>query len=552
MHAPPLSRPGRWLLGLIVVAAAVVRFRSLDFGLPLIKAHPDENFIIEAARSLLSGRLPNFFDYPWLYIYFVSAGYIGYFLWGLATGAFHTLAETIASWPMHWEPFFIISRFFSALFGTASVLVVFRLGRQLRSETTGLAAALFLALAFMHARDSHFGTTDVTMTFFILCSVGALVDAHQTRRPARFVLAGVFAGLAAATKYNAAVLAVPVIVSWTLTLVDSRDKGAALRDPRVWYLGLAFVLVLACGVPFVVIDRERFLAAMKELTHAVSVGDPVVTLGNGWLQHLRVSLRYAVGVPLLVTGLAGAATLLVSEPRQGTLWLSFPIAYFIVAGSVGLLFFRYVLPIVPFLCLTAAYLLARGVESLDVRFGSSARLPLRVLTALAALTIVFPSASRIWAFDRVIAQRDSRMLVGDWFLEHAPAGGTVAISGGRYGFAQFDASQKMQVWQWDGGRNAFMYANRRTVGRPDWILVQESPLPSMTQPLVSDWLKQDYVHERDFHAVTLGSADLVYDQLDSFYMPFAGFEFVERPGPNFSLYRSTSLTPDREPAAPRP
>jgi hypothetical protein len=74
----------------------------------------------------------------------------------------------------------------------------------------------------------------------------------------------------------------------------------------------------------------------------------------------------------------------------------------------------------------------------------------------------------------------------------------------------------------------------------------------MTQPVVTDWLKQDYVHERDFHAVTLGSPDLVYDRLDSFYVPFAGFASVERPGPNFSLYRSTSVTPDRDPAAARP
>ena len=63
-----LGRPVAWLLALIVIAGAVVRFRSLAFGLPLIKAHPDENFIIEAARSLWSGRLPNLFDYPWRYI----------------------------------------------------------------------------------------------------------------------------------------------------------------------------------------------------------------------------------------------------------------------------------------------------------------------------------------------------------------------------------------------------------------------------------------------------------------------------------------------------
>ena len=41
-----------------------------------------------------------------------------------------------------------------------------------------------------------------------------------------------------------------------------------------------------------------------------------------------------------------------------------------------------------------------------------------------------------------------------------------------------------------------------------------------TQPIVSEWLKHDYEHVRDFTGVALENPDLVYDRLDAFYVPF--------------------------------
>ena len=142
---PSVSRPRTfWALAVLLALAAYVRFHALAFGLPFTQARPDETFVIEAARTLLSARLPRFFDYPWLYIWLVSFGYVWYFVWGAATGAFHSIAEMVASWPTYWEPFFLIPRAISATAGTLTVLVVYRLGRQLRDETPGLVSALFL------------------------------------------------------------------------------------------------------------------------------------------------------------------------------------------------------------------------------------------------------------------------------------------------------------------------------------------------------------------------------------------------------------------------
>jgi hypothetical protein len=68
------------------------------------------------------------------------------------------------------------------------------------------------------------------------------------------------------------------------------------------------------------------------------------------------------------------------------------------------------------------------------------------------------------------------------------------------------------------------------------MLVQDSPIPSTTQPVVTEWLRTDYVFVRNFKAFS-SSDDSIYDRQDAFFVPFAGFARIERPGPNFSLFR---------------
>ena len=124
---------------------------------------------------------------------------------------------------------------------------------------------------------------------------------------------------------------------------------AALLDARAIWFGVPFVLALALGVPFVVADAGRFWAAMGELAHSMQFGQGELNPENGWLHHLTQSLRYGVGLPLLLTGMAGAIALSVRQPTTAALLFAFPAAYFAVAGSFGNLFFRYMIPIVPFL-----------------------------------------------------------------------------------------------------------------------------------------------------------------------------------------------------------
>ena len=362
LGGPSRDRRVASLLAAIVVIAGVARFRGLGFGLPHTQARPDETFIIDLTRFFLRGDFsPQFYDYPWLYGWVLTGLYLVYYAWGRLLGVFHSIPDLLASWPVHWEPWFLIDRALSASAGTATVIVVFWIGRRIWDASTGLVAAFLLSVAFLHARDSHFGTTDVAMTLLATLSVGLIVDAHLTRRHARFALAGLVGGLAAATKYNALLLAVPILASQVLHVIESPgDRLRAALDSRLVLFGLAFVAAFAIGVPFVLLDRDRFMAAMEALRGSMATGTPGLGIGNGWLHHLQFSLRYGLGLPLLVAGLAGAAAILIFEPAIGVLLLSFPIAYYAAAGSIRNLFFRYAIPVVPFLCLAAARLICRA------------------------------------------------------------------------------------------------------------------------------------------------------------------------------------------------
>ncbi len=536
----------RWalvILATLLGLAALVRVRGLGFGLPFTQARPDETFVIDAARALLSGRLPQFYDYPWLYIFMVSIGYVGYFVWGAITGTFHSVVEMIASWPTYWEPFFLIPRAISAASGTLTVAVVYRLGRQIRDEMTGLVSALFLTFAFIHVRDSHFGTTDITMTLFIVAAVSLLLDAHQSGDRRLFALAGLVAGLAAATKYNAVILLAPMAVAHAFDVFDARShRRAALVDARLLFMAVPFLVAFGVGMPFVLLDWDRFVPAMEALVTSMKSGDPRLGLQNGWLHHLEFSLRYGLGLPLLGTGIAGAALMVVRQPRIGAIVLAFPIVYYIVAGSIRNLFFRYAIPVVPFLCVSAAYLVCWGAAAVVGRWRVDPnQRVLRIATAAIAIALALPSVAHVRSLDRLLYAADNRVVVARWVEQQVPPGSSLLQSGSRFGHVRLDLKLGYREWRWDGSRNAFLLNGVRPTGRPDWIIVQDSPLPSATQAVVKDYLREGYTQVSQFAASPL-DPDIVYDREDAFFVPFTGLDRIERAGPNFTVYRRDDAT----------
>ena len=521
----PVKRPPIHALVLtaILLAGAGVRFVGLGFGLPHTQARPDELRVAQTAVDFLGGDLsPGFFNYPTLFMYAAGAAYAGYCAPRILTGEVVSLAACGATWHADWVPFFIIPRILSALAGIWTIWLVYRIGARLIDGTAALAAALFLAFAFLHVRDSHFGVTDVPMAALVMAAILALVRAHDAPSCRRFAIAGALAGLAASTKYNALFLAAPAIVSQ----IDARRL-----DSRLPVFGAAMGGAFLAGSPFVLIDRARFWAdATSEAAH-LAAGNGII-LDIGWRHHFTVSLWYGMTWPLLAAALVGAVAMIVMSPRRAALLLAFPIVYYAVAGRGYTVFARYMIPVVPFLCLTAGFALSQLAARLGRTRGSA-------VAAVTALALVAPSAWKSIQLDRLLMRTDSRVLAAEWIGSHVRKGSSLYQTGSIYVQTQVPPHgglPRFAIWEFDGRRRQFDSSSGRTPEWPQWIVILESPLLIYTTipEAVREGLKQ-YQLRYAVKAVDLNAAR-VYDQQDAWFLPLDGFERLGRPGPNVSIY----------------
>jgi Dolichyl-phosphate-mannose-protein mannosyltransferase len=507
----------------ILGVALVARYWAIDYCLPALVCRPDEEAVASIAGGFFARDFnPHFFDWPPLFMYAVALAMVPFFKYAKYTGWIRSEYRFLLSITQHPAPVFLAARAISAAAGTASVWIVHRIALRLFDRTTGLIAAAFLAVAFLHVRDSHFGVTDVSATFVALIAVlscSRLAGVPTTRE---LIVAGVLTGLAAATKYNGALVSLPVL--WIVVTNPERRSISAVFGHAAIYAGVAAGVFLLC-CPYTLIEFEAFLRALDAVSSHL-LGGHGPNVGRGWWVHLNSSLRHGVGLPELVAGLAGLAWFAWRSPRLGIMLLLFPVATFVTIGSGLTVFARYALPIVPFLCLGAAYATVEGTRALATwlhrpRWQAA-------LAWVAAIVILLPSARSVWQFDRLLAVDDSRVAAAHWIEDHFPAGATIGEAELRWSHLSFETA--------DGSTPGAFQTMVLTPDAPDpdVIVVTESPLHPGGLPLE---ITPERLARYQPAMVTSGPErpGSIYDWQDEFYIPLAGIDHLDRPGPRITL-----------------
>jgi hypothetical protein len=554
----------QWLLVGILMAGFVLRIVGLGFGLPNEYCRPDETTLVYKALGIAAAGDPNphFFNYPSLHFYLLTFLYVLYLGCGLLSGRFVDIASFQAEFFSDPSNFYLIGRFVTVCFGTGSIYWVWLLGIKMGGKRVGLLGALFFSAAFLHVRDSHFLTVDVPALFY---AMGALVFAlgyMEKSKKSNLVLSGVLMGCAISTKYNLLLLGGASVLSLVLG-ADRQNKTFPWKSLFCWGTVVCGVFVL--GSPFVLAD---FSNAWRDISfeRAHFAQGHGLDLGRGWGYHSRFTLPLGLGWPLFLTALAGIIWLVWRRKSADWIILCAIVSYFGVAGSGKAVFVRYMLPLIPLLCLAAA----AGIGHWTRRW------PLGAVILLGAV-VVYPSAVSSFDYSRLLAQKDTRVLAAEWIEAHIPASSRLALHGTDFGFPRIrpdhawirERYEDMQsaglpgqrlLYQLrnpsspekpsyytvelkeenaSGFRNVMPYFTRQALLKSElrWIVLVEHPLARQFHPGLWAELQREGVLVAQFDPfISAAEEKLTFDPLDAFYLPLTGFSRVSRPGPKIYIY----------------
>jgi hypothetical protein len=486
--------------------------------------------------GMLHGVLnPHFADWPHLYFYVAAAWLAPWRLLGLVSDP---------------ASGYLGVRVLDALLGSLTVLLVFEFGRHAYGWLAGFFSAAALAVAFLHVRDSHFGTLDIPLT---LACVGALYVAYRTihwRGVRPLLINGITLGVAASLKYNGALIFAGIAAAQTL-----RARAELSRWPRLLgrlaLIGAVGVVTLALTSPFLVLDPAKTQHGIGYIfAHLGRATAPAI----GWIQLSR-ALWFGID-PVLVL-LAVIGVVYAAWRRQPADWiiLTFLLVYFVLIGAGRSVFLRYSDPMIPPLLLLGGRALAALVD-LTAR-GRVRRLALACALVLIAVAPLAHDAR----YDLLIQQTDTRTLAFDWLAQHVPAGSRAAVpymAGPAHDQAMVDSGvhshgatdpyiasfldsrletqytireltrDDLQLTSLDSFRKegiVYVVIGYETPGTGCQALSPlEQTLREQGPPLAS-------------FSPTNGCPDSVFDPIDTYYVPLAGYGSWVRPGPQIRIYR---------------
>ena len=335
-------------------------------------------------------------------------------------------------------------RLMIALLDTWTVFLLFLLGRRLYGAAAGLLTAAFYSYSAQAIQLSHFFAMDPASTTFVVLAVYGGLLLVQDRSWRGVIYAGFGAGLAVSAKFSALpVLAVPVTAAVVTLASEQRlnDSGKLFFQDSILYALSTSVLALLIAFaaffitsPYAVLDWVHYLqATVVEQGRMVRGIDDIPYTRQyrdttPYLYFIRQQVLWGMGLPLGMTAMAGTAWalskvfLLRTKPGELLVWVWLA-PYFGITGAFLAKFNRYMSPVLPFVLLFAAGMIA-WLWQLGNRkqLNLAARLPAALLVILAVGGGLFWSLAYV---NGVYAQEHTWITASRWVYAKAPAGSVI-------------------------------------------------------------------------------------------------------------------------------
>lgn len=245
-------------LVLLTAMSAVLHVYNLNWGAPFY-FHPDERNIASSVSQLKYPvqMNPHFFAYGSLPIYTI------YF-----TGVVINLVTNHQPFTVLFEQAIIISRFYSALFATLLVPILFYIGKKIKNETVGMITAFLAATSVGFIQFAHFGTFELWLTFFTVLLFWVCLYIKTQATDLSLVLLSFLAGTLAAIKIShLAIFPLALLVITLQEMYQNKTRHRVYKVARILrgyiLFGLLALSLYCVTNPFVLLAPSSFLGSMN-------------------------------------------------------------------------------------------------------------------------------------------------------------------------------------------------------------------------------------------------------------------------------------------------
>ncbi len=344
----------------------------------------------------------------------------------------HTAIEWYRLQP---ETYNTLSHIISAFFSIITIFLVFLLGRELKNAWSGLIAALFFSVSYLSILHAHFGTPDSPMAAVfvgvVLCSVylRRAIDKKNIRQIWMYAIAnGLLIGFGVATKYTAAVAAVPLLVVVIEHVISSSNKKESIwQGSKI--IAVAFAATFICHLfwnPFFIVDAKSVYQDIVIEAEGARLG---VDWGGKHFVFFRNAFYYLAQVFSWngsVIGLIGYGTLLsvffmrnTEEKKNMRLVVIFYVSILLFLSVLKLHWSRWGVPFTPFIAVAAGVGVVHLHDALQ-RIISSKHIRTVLILCLISIAI-FPQVT--WSYVKVstLAYPNTSLVMSRFVRETLPS-----------------------------------------------------------------------------------------------------------------------------------
>jgi len=391
----------------------LLRVVGIWFGLPL-QLNIDEPTLVSSVLDLKQNINLGHFEWPHLYFYINLFFYVIF-------GAFRKIVSLIIGTPWLYEnpsPYFLISRFLSAVFGSLTIFSVYLISKEIFSERVGKISALVLAVLPVAVYEAHLAKMDTANTFFTSVAVYFIWQVHKKGDLKAFIYSGILIGLSTSIKYNGALLFLPLLIAYLLRSEKYSKIFSIQTLKKFLYSGISSIIAFLIGTPFAIIDYKKFFSTERNvgaLWQFQNVGQVEwINFPNEIYNTFILMYRQQLGLFLWLIFLILIILFLFFNKRSKEyVFLMFPAIFFSLYisrfdRSPG----HYFLFLIPFYVPALSGFIVEIYDFMQLKFKNvvTNKLNLYTFVTLILLTSIYP----ILQSDFLLSKKDTRNSAYEW------------------------------------------------------------------------------------------------------------------------------------------